>query len=113
MIYTSYWGNLKNLVQIFGKDKIISVSRWNRFWNGKRCSQLFPSIDLLKGFKNGTITEEEYTRIYNEQLQSMNPENCYKVFNGCVFVCYEKTGFCHRHLISQWLRDNGFDCQEL
>mgnify|MGYP003501761684 FL=1 len=113
MIYTSYWGNLKNLVQQFGKDKIISVSRYNRFWNGKRCSLLYPSVQLLKGFKSGEITEEEYTKIFNEQLDKLDVDNCYKTFDGCVFVCYEKNGFCHRHLISNWLKKNGYQCEEL
>lgn len=112
MIYTSYWGKLKTLIQVFGKDKVISVSRWCRYWNGKRCSLLYPSVSLLKGYKNGTITEQEYTKIFSEYLNTLDVRKCYETFNGCVFVCYEKTGFCHRHLISKWLRDNGFECWE-
>lgn len=28
-------------------------------------------------------------------------------------VCYEKPDdFCHRHLVAQWLRANGFSCTE-
>jgi hypothetical protein len=28
-------------------------------------------------------------------------------------MCYEKPGsFCHRHLVAEWLRENGFDCRE-
>ena len=28
-------------------------------------------------------------------------------------VCYEKPGdFCHRHLVAEWLRENGYDCEE-
>lgn len=112
MIYTSYWGNLKKLIEVFGKDKIISVSRYCDFWNGKRCSKLFPSEGLLNGYKKGVINEEEYKIVFRDYLDNLNAENCYKVFNGCVFVCYEKSGFCHRHIISEWLRDNGFDCKE-
>lgn len=112
MIYTSYWGNLKKLTEIFGKENIISVSRWCRFWNGKRCSKLFPSVELLKGFKKGEITEKEYTTIFNEYLETLNVDNCYKVLNGCVLVCYEKEGFCHRHLIREWLNRNGYECEE-
>lgn len=112
MIYTSYWGNLKELVRVFGKKKIISVSRWTKFWNWKRCSQLFPSEELLVGFKNGKISEKEYEKIYMDYLETLNVDNCYKVFNGCVFVCYEKVGFCHRHLICKWLRNHGYDCGE-
>lgn len=112
MVYTSYWGNLKHLIKKFGKNNIISVSRFSKFWNGKRCSLLFPSTELLKEYKNGNITEQEYTQIYSKYLETLNVDNCYKVFNNCVLVCYEKYGFCHRHLIRKWLNDNGYDCME-
>lgn len=112
MIYTSYWGNLKNLIKRFGKENVISISRYNRFWDGKRCSLLYPSIQLLKDYKNGNITEEEYTRIFNRYLSTLNVDNCYKTFNNCVLVCYEKYGFCHRHLIREWLNRNGYECKE-
>lgn len=30
-----------------------------------------------------------------------------------VLLCYEKpTDFCHRHLVAQWLIENGFECKE-
>lgn len=112
MIYTSYWGKVKKLIDIFGKDNIICVSRYQRFWNGKRCSMLYPSKDLLKGYKEGVISEEEYKKIFRDYLESLDVDNCYKVFDNCVFVCYEKSGFCHRHIISEWLRDKGYKCEE-
>lgn len=113
MIYTSYWGNLKNLVRTFGRENVVSVSRWTSFWRGKKCSLLFPSEELLKGFKSGRIDEEEYEEIYMKYLDTLNVDNCYKVFNGCVFVCYEKVGFCHRHLIAKWLKKYGYECEEV
>jgi uncharacterized protein (DUF488 family) len=28
-------------------------------------------------------------------------------------ICYEKpSDFCHRHLVSKWLNENGYDCIE-
>lgn len=28
-------------------------------------------------------------------------------------ICYEKpSDFCHRHLVSEWLNQNGFQCEE-
>lgn len=112
MIYTSYWGKLKQLVKQFGKDNIICVSRYQRYWNGKRCSLLYPSKELLDGYKKGLVSEEEYTKIFRKYLDTLDVDNCYKIFDGCIFVCYEKSGFCHRHIISQWLRENGYQCWE-
>ncbi len=112
MIYTSYWGNLKNLVKTFGNDRIINISRWNTFWKGKKCSMLCPSEDLLTRYKKKKIDEYQYRREFLEYLETLNVDNCYKVFNGCVFVCYEKEGFCHRHLIAEWLQEHGYECEE-
>lgn len=29
-------------------------------------------------------------------------------------LCYEKPDdFCHRHLVADWLRKNGYECEEL
>lgn len=113
MIYTSYWGNLKNLVRRFGKEKIINISRWNNFWKGKKCSMLYPAEQLLKDYKSGKVSKEEYRSIYLEYLWKLNVDNCYKVFNECVFVCYEREGFCHRHLIKEWLNYFGYECEEV
>jgi uncharacterized protein (DUF488 family) len=28
-------------------------------------------------------------------------------------VCYEKpTDFCHRHLVADWLKEHGYECEE-
>lgn len=112
MVYTSYWGNLKNLQKHFKQTQIISVSRYTKFWHGKFCSKLFPSAELLKNFKAGRITQAEYTEIFNKYLETLNPQNCYNALNNCVLVCYEKSGFCHRHIIAEWLNRHGFNCAE-
>lgn len=113
MIYTSYWGNLNNLIRKFGKENIIQISRWSNFWKGKKCSMLFPSEKLLVDYKNGKIDKYEYEKIYFDYLETLNVDNCYKVFNGCCFVCYEKEGFCHRHIIEKWLKKYGYECEEV
>lgn len=33
--------------------------------------------------------------------------------NDIALICYEKpSDFCHRHLVSEWLNQNGFKCEE-
>lgn len=113
MVYLSYWGNLDYLIKKFGKENIIGISRWSKFWNGKVCSKLFPSEKLLKDYKNGLIDEEGYSKIYKKYLMSLNVDNCYKVLNGKVLVCYEKSGFCHRFLVKKWLNYYGYECEEV
>ena len=29
-----------------------------------------------------------------------------------VLVCFEKDGFCHRHLIAEWFNSHGIECKE-
>lgn len=74
---------------------------------------LYPAEQLLKDYKSGKVSEEEYRSIYLEYLWKLNVDNCYKVFNECVFVCYEREGFCHRHLIKEWLNYFGYECEEV
>ena len=38
----------------------------------------------------------------------------YEKYNNKIFLCFEKTGdFCHRHIVSSWLKYHGFECEEL
>lgn len=33
--------------------------------------------------------------------------------NDIALICYEKPAdFCHRHLVAEWLSQNGFKCEE-
>lgn len=45
----------------------------------------------------------------------LNPNDILKELGeDAVLLCYEKPGdFCHRHLVSQWLNENGIRCSEL
>lgn len=57
-------------------------------------------------------------RYYNEVLNQLNADDVVKELasisqgKDVVLVCYEgikNDDFCHRHLVSQWLRENGYD----
>lgn len=119
-IFTSYYGS-----PIWKKKKTddasvatvrpISISLFTPRWflNGV-CDGyplLAPPELLLREYKNGSITSEEYVYIYREVvLGVLNKE---KVINdlgdGAVLLCYEKPGeFCHRHIVGEWLGGNYF-----
>ena len=66
-----------------------------------------------------------YIKCFNEQvLGDLNPIDVITDLsrldygfnigeNDICLLCYEKpTDFCHRHLVSEWFRKNGFDCEE-
>lgn len=69
---------------------------------------LNPPSFLLTGYKNGSITEEEYEKIYNEQvLNKLKPSEIYEQLKGKVILCYcGKDKFCHRLLVLKWLEHN-------
>ena len=65
---------------------------------------------IVKPYKDGLITKEEYTERYLQQLDKFN-ENIIgvsKYFNESgkdyILLCYEKPGdFCHRHILADYI----------
>ena len=117
MIYTSYFSSRK-----YDPKLGVSISRWNTFWKGAVCLDLAPSELLLSWWKSlpGDIqlladVQEQYKRAYKEEtLNQLNPVEVAAHLDGKVLLCFEKsTDFCHRHLVAEWLRTAGFDCEEL
>ena len=79
------------------------------FYKGIRYSILAPPRDLLSAYKLGTVTEEEYTKIYTERvLDRLDPRIVYQDLGPhAVLLCHcsaKPNVFCHRHLVSAWLR---------
>ena len=111
MIYTSYFGKVKELdlglytpIAICGK----AVDGW-QFPQYKR---LAPSWSIYSEYKLHGGTEERYIERYKaeilgklsidkvvDDLYSMTADG-----TDPVLICYEKPGdFCHRHLVAEWL----------
>ena len=120
MIYTSYFGRLKNFPDNF---KPICIARWKPKWyNGKVLLALAPPEQLLRWWRASDKNEasrERYVRWYKQSvLNGYDPraiERIIKYIAGDkipVLVCFEKEGFCHRHIISKWFRENGIECEE-
>jgi uncharacterized protein (DUF488 family) len=72
---------------------------------------------MLVGYKNGTVTQEEFTKRYTVKLNKLLEKEGVEAFNelnGLVLLCYEKKGcFCHRHILADWLRSHGFEVTEV
>jgi len=113
-VYTSYFGNLKQL----SKAGImpISIARYSpRWYNGPRYTDVSPTGYML----SGACSHEEYLKKYEEILNRLQPAAVLEVVarisrgQDVALCCYEKPGdFCHRHLLSEWLRKNGYDVKE-
>ena len=117
-IYTSYFGNLKNLK----KHHIvpIGVSRFPpRDFNGPNLISIAPTIDILNSCKSN---HQQYIKRYKTEVLSIQEEQQDFVNrlefisngNDVALCCYEEPDkFCHRHLIAEWLNEKlKLDVQE-
>lgn len=105
---TSYFANPAIL---YKKYKLVSISRKPPDWMvvDKIYIPLCPNWNLVNDYKSGTISQEEYTKIYYEiYLNKLDPLKTYnELEENAILLCYEKTGkFCHRRLVAEWLEKN-------
>lgn len=121
MIYTSYFGNLKQILQINKNIVPIAIcTRYPYWYKGIYYKKLAPKYNILNKWKNDHDVES-YTKEYNEQIlnkldASVISKELYGLSNNndIVLLCYEKTGdFCHRNLVAKWFNDNGILCEEV
>ena len=117
MIYTSYFAKLKSL-----PDNITPISICGKapdWYNGLQYKKLAPKYDFFMKWKE-SHDNDYYVKCFNEQvLNKLDPmkvycELCSLAKNDeVVLICYEKpSDFCHRHLVSEWLKERGFDVEE-
>ena len=119
MIYTSYFANLRNIPEDITP---VAICRFMPSgWYGARSYALTPTLKALRDYQE-TGDEELFRKRYFENLNSLDPHVMARVLemmnpdvcgNGIVLVCYEGPGkFCHRHLVAEWLNENGIECKE-
>lgn len=117
MIYTTYFANLRNLPSTITPIAICGKSP--DYYTGLQYKKLAPKYSFFSIWKE-THDNEFYIKEFNTQVLSrLNPKQIVEELqslsatNDIALVCYERpSDFCHRHLVAEWLRDNGYDCQE-
>ena len=122
MIYTTYFAKLKKL-----PENIIPIAICAKppvGYKGACYRQLAPKYDFYNQWKVNK-DNDYFTFCYKDRvLKDLNPTRLVAELyaqigrtpcNGDIaLVCYEKSGdFCHRHLVADWLRNNGYSCEEL
>lgn len=119
MIYTSYFAAIRKFPDYI---EPVSIARRSPAWySGKTCLKLAPPPDILAKYKRDK-NEADYIQAYRERvLNRLNPfevvrelyAGVSKSKYGVALICYEKPGdFCHRHLVADWLNNNGLECLE-
>ena len=121
MIYTTYFAKLKALPKSITPIAICAKPPIG--YLGASYRQLAPHYDFYSKYKIDSDANY-FTLCYNDQiLRHMNPARVVADLYAQVgksycdgdiaLVCYEKaTDFCHRQLVAEWLRENGFHCEE-
>lgn len=117
MIYTSYFGNLKKLPKDFVPIAICGKSP--DFYKGLEYKKLAPSWSIYSEYKRTLDMNTYIKRFKEERLAFLLPQYVVQDIETlaegktAVLLCYEKpTDFCHRHIVSAWLHQNGFECRE-
>jgi hypothetical protein len=117
MLYTTYFAKLRTLppditpVSICGK-----APEW---YMGAQYKKLAPKWDFFQEWKK-THDNHFYVKSFDGQVLSMlDAKQVYDELTAMTLsadialVCYEKPeSFCHRHLVANWFRENGFAIKE-
>lgn len=118
MLYTSYFGLMKKF-----PDTLVPVAiclyppKWYR---GLVYSKLAPTKEILEAWKLNK-DERAYINAYaTDVLSLLTPEEVQDDLITMVgedkdvaMLCYEKEGFCHRHLVANWLTASGITTTEI
>ena len=121
MIYTTYFAKLKKL-----PENIIPIAicaKPPNGYTGPVYRRLAPRYEILVKYKANRDQAEFTENFIGQVLNQLNParvvaELYYQLGlapNACdiALVCFEKsTDFCHRHLVAEWLRNAGYECEE-
>lgn len=118
MLYTSYFGKLRQI-----DSRVVPIAICGKapdYWKGLQYKKLAPKWDFFKVWKE-TRDNHYYVKCFNEQvLGLLNVDEVYRELNmlangseDIVLLCYEKPeDFCHRHLVANWFRENGYKIRE-
>ena len=122
VIYTSYFAKLRSL-----PDNIIPISICGKapeWYKGLQYKKVAPKYDFFMKWKQNH-DNDYYIKCFNEQvLSTLNATSVVEDLmrlanvtdlenNDIALICYEKPmDFCHRHLVAEWLKENGITCEE-
>ena len=120
-VYTSNFAKLNRIHDQFVVVRIMVAKPKYTDWEYEELPVLYPDWNtMVQPFLSGIISEEEYTKRYNEQLSNLNKEDIIQQLEQlsekhggkpvCLACNCAKGKFCHRYLIAKWL---GCDTEEL
>ncbi len=123
MIYTSYFAKLKEL-ENHNITPISICAKAPDWYKGLQYKQLAPKYGFFMEWKKNHDNNYYIEHFQSEVLDGMDAVEVVLNFskmvhgfnvgeNDIALICYEKSSdFCHRHLVAEWLNQNGFKCEE-
>lgn len=123
MIYTSYFAKLKELEN----HNIIPISICGKapdWYMGLQYKKLAPKYGFFVEWKKNHDNDYYIEHFKTEVLDKLDATGVILDFSRLIYsfnigesdiclICYEKpSDFCHRHLVAEWLNQNGFQCEE-
>ena len=114
---TTYFANVRNVISHYVPISICGKAP--NAWKGLEYRKLAPKKWFFDEWKSTGDNDFYVKNFKREVLDRLDPHVVWnelrKLSNGAPFalVCYEKpSDFCHRHLVSQWLRAAGYAIRE-
>lgn len=122
IIYTSYFAKIKQLE----KNNIIPISICGKapdWYKGLQYKKLAPKYGFFMEWKKNRDNDYYIEHFQKEVLDILDITSVMRDFVNLLsdrssqhdieLICYEKpSDFCHRHLVANWLNENGFKCEE-
>ena len=117
MIYTSYFAKIKKL-----PANIIPISICGKApdgYTGLQYKKLAPKWSFFSVWKHNHDNDYYIQHFKEEVLNTLDVKDVMNALtnmaagNDIALICYEKPNdFCHRHLVADWLNENGIECKE-
>ena len=122
MIYTSYFAKLKSLPS--GITPIAICYNTPIWYMGPTYKKLAPTYNMIRKYKQDHDTKEYTNKFEAQILSNLNVHEVIQDLEALgstllhwsgdiCLICYEKSSdFCHRHLVADWFRQAGYECEE-
>ena len=118
MFYISYFANIKNIpkgVEVVGI--VNSMPRWLEGKGIRNITDLAPTGQILRLWKSGTISWDEYCFMYyRDVISQLNFDDILGQLGSedVCMCCYERNGeHCHRYLVKRWFELHGVSVTEI
>ena len=83
--------------------------------------ELCPPFGMYWKKLRNRMSDRKFAQLYRQRFGVLDPCAIAAKYDGMILVAWEgyldkektKPKFSHRHLIAEWLRQHGFECEEL